>query len=127
MGAYQDSFVDYQGEKISVSWNEEGWEEHRRKHPILVDYKRASELILETLSGPSVVFQTLEIREKQTRVYYLQKEVIGNFQVHFIKAIAGLFEGTWYIMTLYDEYSALGLQLKERKHKKVFEEIWNNQ
>ena len=127
MGSYKDSFTDYQKENIFVDWNQETWTAQFKKHPILIDHKRTTELISESLLNPSVVFQTFKTCSQQTRIYYQQKEVIGNFQVYFIKITVGFFENKWCVKTVYDEYSAIGLQLKERKYKKVFKEIWNNQ
>ncbi len=124
---YSDSFTDYADSGLSVSWSEEVWIAHLRKHPQLRDTINASFMIRSTVKEPSVVLEGTKPGDSEfTMVYYRE---IGYHQhfARYIKVVCGVDGKRRYVKTVFEETAPFDLVIQEKKYPQDFKEICRNQ
>ena len=123
---YSDSFTDYEGEAVAVSWTQEVWESHLNKHPEITSPEWASNLIKETLSSPSLVMDGKRDGdgEVRTRCYCKEHKRDGSY-LYFTKVVTGCDRSPFYIKTVFVQWLFHGIVVQEKKYNN-FKEVWRD-
>lgn len=125
MSYYSASFEDYDHRKINVSWSENLWTEHVKKHPELTDFKATSYFIESAVSSPDVVMQGKRDGETEmTLCYYKQVSRDRGF-IKYIKVVVGCNSRPYYVKSVFCKQAPIQYVIQENKYSQ-FKRIWSN-